>query len=158
MTPTRQRTLLLIAVAVAVVGWALLSAWSASGRELPAAPWTAPAVVVLLAGAVLWLGLPVRRWTRGDRAHPLDPLRAARTVVLAKAAQYSGALLAGWYAAQVLALLPTLDVGPRRALFVRAAVSLLSAVGLWVVGWLVERWCRIDLSDDDVPPPGTAKV
>ena len=107
--------------------------------------------MVLLAGVVLAFGWPVRQWTRGSRERPLDPLRAARTVVLAKASQYCGALLTGWYAAQVLALLPTLDVGPRRSLAVRAAIALVCAVALWVVGWLVERWCRVDRSDEDEP-------
>ncbi len=156
MTPTRQRNLLLVAVVVTVLGWALLSSWTSNGNELPTLPWSAPGVVVVLAGVVLWLGWPVRRWTRGHRDRPLDPLRAARTVVLAKASQYSGALLSGWYAAQVLVLLPTADVDARRSLLVRAGVSLLSAVALWVVGWLVERWCRVDLTDDDDHPPAGA--
>ncbi|GAB3595934.1 hypothetical protein GCM10027446_21990 [Angustibacter peucedani] len=156
MTPTRHRSLLLLAAGVAALGWLGLRLWSTSGHELPTLPWTAPGVIVVLSGVVLALGWPVRRWTRGHRDRELDPLRAARTVVLAKASQYSGALLSGWYAAQVLVLLPTADVEQRRALLVRAAVSLLSAVLLWVVGWLVERWCRVDLTDDDdAPPPGT---
>ena len=41
----------------------------------------------------------------------LDPIRAARTAVLAKASCYTGALLAGWYGGQVLALVTR----PRRA-------------------------------------------
>lgn len=153
MTPTRTRPLLVVAALVAVVGWIALRLWSSGGRELPPLPWTAPAVMVVLAASVLAFGWPVRRWTRGARDRPLDPLRAARTVVLAKATQYSGALLTGWYAAQALALLPTLDVEPRRALLVRAVVSVTAAVTVWVVGWLVERWCRIDISDDDDLPP-----
>jgi len=153
MTPTRTVRLVAGAVAVTLVGWVGLRLWAASGHELPALPWTAPAVMLLLAGLVIVLGWPVRRWTQGERDRPLDPLRAARTVVLAKASQYAGALLSGWYAAQGLTLLPTVDVDVRRALLVRAGVSLLSAVAMWVVGWLVERWCRIDLSDDDEPPP-----
>jgi hypothetical protein len=139
----------LLAVAVAVVTWILLRLWMSGGRELPDLPWTAPAVMVLLAGSVLAFGWPVRRWKRGARDRPLDPLRAARTVVLAKASQYCGALLTGWYAAQVLVLLPTLDVEPRRSLAVRAATSLVCAAGVWAVGWLVERWCKVDRSSDE---------
>ncbi len=149
MRPTRTPRLLLVAAAIAVLGWLGLRLWVSNGRELPTLPWTAPAVMLLLAGTVLALGWPVRRWTTGERDRPLDPLRAARTVVLAKASQYSGAILSGWYAAQVLALLPTADVAVRRALLVRALLSLLSAVVVWGVGWLVERWCRVDLTDDD---------
>ena len=154
MRPTPTLRLLAVAGAVAVVGWIGLRLWATNGGELPMVPWTAAAVMLVLAAVVLALGWPVRQWTKGRRERPLDPLRAARTVVLAKASQYSGALLAGWYAAQVLALLPTADVESRRAVLVRAVVSLLSAVVLWVVGWLVERWCRVDLTDDDEHHPG----
>jgi hypothetical protein len=152
--PTRTVRLLALAGAVTVLGWVGLRLWVTSSHELPTLPWSAPAVMLLLAGTVLLLGWPVRRWTRGERDRPLDPLRAARTVVLAKASQYSGSLLSGWYAAQVLALLPTADVAVRRALLVRAGASLLAAVALWVVGWFVERWCRVDLTDHDEPPTG----
>ncbi|WP_426563695.1 DUF3180 domain-containing protein [Angustibacter sp. McL0619] len=149
MTPTRTRNVALLALGVAVLSWILLRLWMSGGRELPALPWSAPAVMVLLTASVLAFAWPVRRWKRGDRARALDPLRAARTVVLAKASQYCGALLTGWYAAQLLALAPTLDVGPRRSLAVRAAVSLVCSVLLWAVGWLIERWCRVDHVDDD---------
>jgi hypothetical protein len=156
MRPTRTSRLLAVAVAIALVGWVALRLWASSGHELPTLPWTAPAVMLLLAVTVLALGWPVRRWTNGERDRPLDPLRAARTVVLAKAAQYSGALLTGWYAAQALALLPTVDVAVRRSMLVRAGVSLVTAVLVWVFGWVVERWCRVDLGDDDDPPGGVA--
>lgn len=152
MTPTRSRPLLLVAAAVAVLTWQGLRAWSASGRELPALPWTAVGVMALMAVAILAAGAPVRRWTRGARTRPLDPLFAARTVVLAKAAQYAGSLLTGWYAGQALALLSTVDVGPRRAMLLRALASVAAAVGVWAAGLLVERFCRVDRSSDDETP------
>lgn len=155
--PTRTPWLLLGAVLVTLAGWLALRWWADGGHELPMLPWTAPGVMAVLAAAVLVSGWQVRQWTRGRRERPLDPLRAARTVLLAKAAQYAGALLSGWYAAQALVVVPTVDVEPRRDLLVRGLVSLLAAVVLWVVGWVVERWCRVPVDDDrDRPPPGGA--
>jgi hypothetical protein len=153
MTPTRSRPLLVAGALIAVVVGVLLRVWSGRGNELPALPWTAPAVMGLMALAILVTGWPVRRWTRGDRTRQLNPLRAARTVVLAKAAQYAGAALTGWYAGQALALLPTLDVPSRRALMVRALVSAATSIAVWVAGWAVERFCRVDRSDEDEQPP-----
>lgn len=153
--PTRTRTLLLLALGVAIVAWIALRLWSRGGNELPMLPWSTPGVMALLAVAVLVVGWPVRRWTRGQRTQPLDPLRAARTVVLAKAAQYAGSLLTGWYVGQVLVIIPNLDVEPRRDMFVRGLVSAAAAVLVWVAGWLVERFCRVDRRDDEEPPaPG----
>lgn len=82
----------------------------------------------------------------------MDPLVAARTVVLAKAAAYGGAVLAGWYAGQGLALLPDL-VGVRRTRFVVAGICVLAAVALAGSGLLVQRWCRVPPSDDDRDDP-----
>jgi peptidoglycan/LPS O-acetylase OafA/YrhL len=147
--PTHPQSVALLAVGVAVVTWVVLRWWSSSGRELPMLPWSTPGVMGLLAVAVLVAGWPVRRWTRGQRTDPLDPLRAPRTLVLAKAAQYAGALLTGWYAGQVLVIVPSIDVEPRRDLLLRGLVSTAAAMLVWLAGWLVERFCRVDRRDDD---------
>jgi hypothetical protein len=139
---------LLAALVAAVAGWVGVRLWLSGGHEVPTVPWTTPGVLLLVAVAVVVLGWPVRRWTRGHRDRPLDPLRAARTVVLAKAAQYAGALFAGWYLGLGLAVLPTVDVGPRRSVLLRAAVTGVAAVVVWLAGVLVERWCRVDDSGD----------
>ena len=155
MKPTRSWPLLATSLAIAILSGVALRAWSARGHELPALPWTAPGVMTLMTIAVLMAGIPVRRWTRGMRTMPLDPLIAARTVVLAKAAQYAGSLLSGWYAGQALALISTMDVQSRRSMLLRAVVSTLTAVAVWVAGWLVERFCRVDRRGEQKPsdPP-----
>ena len=146
MTPARVRTALLAAVVVAVVGWAVLRAWTGGGTYLPL-PWTVVAGTVLLAAGVLGAGWPVRRWTSGRRDRPLDPLVAARTVALAIAAAYGGAVLAGWYAAQGLVILPDV-VGARRTRLVLAVAATLAAVGVSVAGFVVQRWCRLPPDDE----------
>ncbi len=144
---------MLITVGVAGAGWLLLDTWAGAGRGPLPLPWTAVVGTVALAAAVLAIGLPVRRWVNGDRERPLDPLFAARAVVLAKAAAYGGAVLTGWYAAQALAVLPDV-VGARRTRLAVAAAAALAAIGVTVAGFVVQRWCRIpptDDEDDDVP-------
>lgn len=155
MRPTRWRALLVVAVVVGVVAWGVLRAWTDGGHELPDVPWTAPVGLLVIAVSVLAFGLPVRRWTSGAHDRALDPLRAARTVVLAKAAQYSGSALVGWYLAQVVVVLPDVDVSARRGLLVRGLVGAVAAMVVLLVGRLVERWCRVP-HDRDEPPNGTA--
>ncbi len=153
MTPARVSTAAVLGIAVAVLGWAGLRIWTRSGGTYVPLPWTAVVGTAMLAVAVVAAGLPVRRWMSGRRDRPLDPLVAARTVVLAKAAAYGGALLAGWYAAQALVILPDL-VGTRRTRFVLAVAATLAAVGVCVAGFVVQRWCRVP-PDDGEGGPGT---
>ena len=65
-----------------------------------------------------------RRFLRGEATRPLSPLRAMRTLVLAQAAALTGALVAGWYAAQALVLLPDADVDSVRAAMLRSLARL----------------------------------
>ena len=121
--PARVGEACLGAVVSGVVGWIFMDWWNDSGGGYFPLPWTAVAGTAALAVAVLAAGWPVRRWVRGRRDRPLDPLVAARTVVFAKAAAYGGAVVAGWYAAQVLTLVATLVtfLGPAAAVPARAA-------------------------------------
>jgi uncharacterized membrane protein YgcG len=118
-------------------------------------PWTAVAGTAALAVAVVAAGLPVRRWMTGRRDAPLDPLVAARTVVLAKAAAYGGALLAGWYAAQALVIVPDL-VGVPRTRFLLATGAAAAAIAVCAAGFVVQRWCRVP--PDDGPDGGSKPV
>lgn len=152
MRPTRIRPLLGLAFAVTVIGAACLHVWQAWGQRWPALPWASVPVLVVLAAAILTAGWPVYRWQQGQRDQSLDPLRAARIAILARAAQPAAAILTGWYLAQAVALLATPDVGSRRLLAIRAGVVSVAAVAVWVAGWVVEGWCRVD--EDRPGDPG----
>jgi hypothetical protein len=148
MTPARLPAMLLLALATTALGWTVLDLWHDNGGTSLPLPWTAVAGTAALAAVVIAAGLPVRRWVRGRRDRPLDPLVAARTVVLAKAAAYGGSLLVGWYAAQALALAPDL-MGERLSRLVLAIVAAVFAVAVAAAGLVVQRWCRVPPSDSD---------
>src|SRR5690606_11470201 len=99
----------------------------------------------------LGMGWNVRQYRAGKRPG-LDPLVAARTVVLATASAYTGSLLAGWYGAHVVLVLGDLAIEGRRAVAVSGGFALLAAVALVVAGLVVERWCEIRADEDDDDP------
>lgn len=142
---TRWTTLLALTAVVAAVTWIALDALLDRGTAPPQVPWLVAAVEVVIAGVVLSMGWAVRQFLRGRRPD-LDPIRAARTAVLAKASCYTGALLAGWYGGQALALVTDLAVPGNGGRAAAAGVAAAGAVVLAVVGLVVERFCR-------VPPP-----
>jgi hypothetical protein len=145
MRRTRWQTLLLVAVAITVLGWLVLWALERQGTTPPPVSPLVVAVLLVISAVVLRMGWAVRQFLRGKRPD-LDPLRAARTAVLAKASCYTGASLTGWYAAQVLVVIGDLAIEPRRERAVAAAIAAVGAVVLAVVGLVVEHLCR-------VPPP-----
>jgi hypothetical protein len=155
MARTRLRTLVLVAVGATALGWLVVRVLASRGVVLPAVPWAMVAVLVLIAAVVLAMGWSVRQYLRGE--HPtLDPLRAARTAVLAKASCYTGALLAGWYAAQVLDVLGDLGIESQRDRALAAGLAVLGAVVLAAVGLVVEWFCRIPPPEDPELAPGAA--
>lgn len=146
---------LVVAVVAAAVSAAALRIAESRGAVLLPVPVLAPAVVLAIGAVVLALGWNVRQYTRGKRPG-LDPLLAARTVVLATAAAYTGALLTGWYAAHVLVALGDLGLDARRDLAVSAGIAVVTAVVLTVAGLVAERWCEVPPPDDDEHGPGAS--
>jgi len=154
MKAARIGTTVLIGVVSTAICWVLLDTWTGQGNEAPPLPWTAVFGTVALLLVVIAAGLPMRRWQRTDPSdrggvrRGIDPLVAARTAVLAKAAAYGGALILGWYLSQGLILLPDL-LGDRTSRFVIALIAAAAAVALSVAGFVVQRWCRVPPDDDD---------
>lgn len=148
MKPTRVRALVVVAAVATVLSWLVQRLLRNSGRDMPPVPWTAAIGLLLVACLVYSAAVPVRRLTKGSPgAKPVDPLRAARTAVLGKAAAYAGPLVFGWYVAQLLLLVPDLDISAHRAQAIRAAVAALAAFLVCVAGVLAERMCRVPPDD-----------
>jgi hypothetical protein len=137
------RLLLLVGVAVTGFAYLVLRFWTERGGALPAAGWGAFIVLLFMACGVFFAGLPVRRFLRGTAKKPLNPMRAMRTVVLAQASALTGALVTGWYVAQILVLLPDLDIASRRSLAWRLAALAVGGILMAVAGLVVQAMCRV---------------
>lgn len=145
MRVTPWPRLVLVTVLAAIGSLGVLRLLEGRGATVLGPPVLSALVVIAIALAVGVAGWNVRQFTRGKRPG-LDPLFAARTVVLATAAGYTGALLSGWYLGHVLLVLGDLEFDGRREVATSSAVALVATVLLAVTGLVVERWCR-------VPPP-----
>jgi hypothetical protein len=143
------RLVLLLGVAATALCYLGLRIWTGQGGVLPQAPWAALIVLVFMSCGVFFAALPVRRFLRGQARKPLNPLRAMRTLVLAQAAALTGALVTGWYVAQVLVLLPLLDIPGRRDAAVRLMVLAAGGVLMATVGLVAQGMCRVDRNDRD---------
>lgn len=149
MTLTKWTTLLLVSGGALALVWTALRMLVVRGSALPSPAWPVIGVIALLAVGVVAAAWPIRQWNAGRRDRAIDPLRAARTVALAKAASLTGALMTGVWGAFAAVTLPRLEIAaqPERAL--AAALSVLASLALLVAGVLAERWCRIPPTDDD---------
>lgn len=143
MKPTPLRLLVWLAVAGALVGWAVAN-WVDNMGRLIAIPWLAP--------VTLWLAaLSLLLWARGTKARldpksgrpRMDPLVAARTAALALAGSRTGALVLGLYGGIALRLLDETGIAAGRQ---RLAISVLAALGglaLAAASLYLERICRV---------------
>jgi Protein of unknown function (DUF3180). len=141
---------LVLFLGLAATGFAYLGLriWDVQDSLVLQTSWGALIVLVFMASGVFFAGLPVRRFLRGQARKSLNPMRAMRTLVLAQAAALTGALVAGWYLAQALVLLPDFDIQSRRTLVLRLAALGAGGGLLAVAGLLTQRMCRVDKADD----------
>jgi hypothetical protein len=114
-------------------------------------------VVILAFSAVLFmLGRSVRRYVLGKRP-VINPLRAFRIFVLAKASVVAGALQLGFFAAYAAALVTSFpDVPEARRQATAALLTALACGVLVVVGLVVEWFCRVPPPEGDEGERGTA--
>ena len=149
MGSIRYRWLAVVTIASAVVGW-LVNNWAAR-NSLPAPILSIFGLltVLLICGATLVLGLRVRRWQQGHRERALDPIAAARTLVLAQATAYTGSLLLGWHAGIFVDQLPLWSLRPGHAATWGSLAMIAGGVLMICVGLVVERFCRLPPQDSN---------
>ena len=150
MGRTRVSVLALLATGTLAVTWGLLVLLQRQGTHLGPVPWLMGPVLVVLAVVVVWLAQAVRAYQRGRRPS-LDPLRAARTVALAKAAALTGALLVGWYGGQLLLTLGDLQFESQQRRALAAGAATLCAIVLSAAGVIAERFCQLPPPSDGTP-------
>lgn len=173
MSTIRPLWLALIAVATAVLGWGASLLTAANG--LPSPVLHATSLITIGAGTVitLVLGLRVRAYQRqraefrdrerrrrdGEDGHArgaekpveISPVLAARTLVLAQALAYAGAVIFGWHAGVLVDLLGAAPIGSDS---VTLSLIMIGAAGLMsVVGWVVEQFCKVPPGEG--PQPGS---
>lgn len=141
MTPTKWRTLVLMAVVMAGFAWLLADQAYGSLVKLPRyAPVTASLIGVFELGLAKVVWDKVRGRASG---RPMHPLQVARAVVLAKASSASGALLLGLYGGFFAWTFPRRDrlaAAGDDALV--AGLSAGASLLLLVAALLLERACR----------------
>jgi hypothetical protein len=155
--PTRARTLLLVAVAAAMVTWALLTAVYS---KLPPLTWTGVPALLIAAGAEAWTGRDLRARIIGrPGAKPAPPLFVARMVALAKASSQAAALLGGVSVGFVVYLSGMLDAPTPRSDLITASIWFGSSLVLLAAALFLEYCCRVpknpnqDRDDEPAPPP-----
>jgi hypothetical protein len=144
MGPTRKRDLTAAAVLAAVAGYLLVVLLY---RHFPPIDvWTGIsllAVAIAEAGWAFYVRAKINDGEIGDARGWLHPLAVARSVVIAKASAWVGALVLGWWIAVLIYLLPrrsTLRVASEDT--AGAAVAAVSALALVVAALWLQHCCK----------------
>lgn len=144
---------LLVAVGAggAVIGFLLDQLLTAAGRPTFTPSLLLPILFVLLGVATVALALPIRRAITGATPQPVDPFRAVRVLMLARASSIVGALVAG-VSAGLLLFLVSRPVEPSLGSTGAVIAAALGALALVAAGLIAEHLCIIRKDDDDDPP------
>lgn len=144
-------SVLVIAAAIGVlVGFGVDQLLTSAGRSTFTPSLLLPVLLVLLAAATVLFALPIRRAIDGRGDGPIDPFRAVRVAMLAKASSVVGAVVAGLAAGLLVFLLtrPVTPVGSMGAVI----AALVGGVVLLAAALVAEHLCTIRKDDDDQQP------
>ncbi|OMH25442.1 hypothetical protein BKD30_05975 [Tersicoccus phoenicis] len=149
MIGLRVRPLLVVAVVAAMIGWLVDVLVTRAGGPTPVLPLSSLFTVLLLVAITLGLGLHVLRWRQGKSRRMINPLLAARALVLAQATAYTGAVLGGWHVGVVIEQLGLLALRSDQSLLWFAVAQVAGGAVMVGTGVLVEYFCRIPPEDGE---------
>jgi hypothetical protein len=147
--------LLLAAVLGAGAGFLFDNVLTAAGRPTFTPAVSLPVLLLLLAATVLVLAIPIFRATRGHVAAPVNPFRALRIAMLAKASSIVGAVVGGFGLGLLVFLLTRPAVPSIGSLGTIIGTAVCGAI-LVVAGLVAEQLCTIRKDDDDEQPGNSA--
>lgn len=164
MKPLNVPVLLLILLVATGFGAQMLEAMAARGHSLPLAGWLSTVVLLVLSAVLLVHGLPLRRYmleseqrrerpSFSPRRHQIDLPTAYRTVLLARACAYTGAVVGGIFIGQALFLTVT-GIGDLWLGILPTVAAAVSGIVLGVLGVIVERWGQLPPEDGETSAEG----
>ena len=171
MKPTKPLVLVATIAVSVVLAYTVLRLWDHFGDSIPPVPLSAPITLAVLAVAVFGVALGLRSRLNAYRkarariasgeprdpnerpVKPIDPLQAARALVLAKASGLVGAVFGGIYGGYGLFLLGKLSIQADRAQALRCLLAFIAGIALVAAALFLERILK-------VPPeqPAESKV
>lgn len=157
MKRTGPVVLVIAAVLGAGVGFLVDQLLTAGGRATFTPMVSLPVLLVALGAIVVALAIPIRRATRGASHAPVNPFRALRVAMLAKASSIVGAALGG-FALGLLAFVLTRPVPPGAGALAAIVATTVCGAVLVVAALVAEHLCTIRRHDDDDPPGGTGET
>lgn len=146
MKALRFLPLALCAVAGAVVGYLLMLIMSGRGLMSPVLDYSALFSMAAVSIITLGLGIRVKRFTTGRSKNRVEPIAAARILVLAQAGAYAGAVICGWHVSLMAALLTASGPSPTAT---RAIVLACCGALMVVIGFIVQHLCKLPPEDTD---------
>lgn len=136
-------TTLLLAFVIGFVAGSLLALLTrGSSTNLLGTTIVVPIILVLLAIVVLILGWQVRRYAKGKNKK-FDVRRGTLTLVMAKALEIVGGILAGWYLGQLLVVVAHPASEWAKSVLVECGVASAAALFDLVAGIIAEWWCTL---------------
>jgi hypothetical protein len=160
--PTKPLVLVATAFIVAVIAYVVIRFWYHFGTaNVPSVPLSAPITLAVLAAAVFAVALGLRaRFAAYRKARvrigqgrprgpnerpvkPIDPLQAARALVLAKASGLVGSVFAGIYGGYGLFLLGRLDLAIYRTQALRCGFAFLAGSALVAAAIYLEHILKV---------------
>ncbi|MGR0221213.1 DUF3180 domain-containing protein [Agromyces sp. ZXT2-6] len=148
MKRTHASTLVAFGFVGLAVGYLGELALVSSGAQALVPPVSLAITLAGVAALVLAFAWPVRQAVRGTAKRRIDPFRAARTAVLAKATSVTGALVLG-AGIGVVAFLLTRSVPPAASTVWSAVATAFAAALLLAAGLVAEHFCTIPPDEPD---------
>ena len=144
MTKLKLRWLFACAGFGAAAGWIALRLLTSAGRYAPVLDYSALYSLGAVCAVVLFLGIRVKRSPQGKA--DFEPIAAARTLVLAQASPYAGAVIAGWHVPAIIMLWAATGMTPT---LTRGLVLAGAGLLMGVIGYIVQQLCKLPPEDTD---------
>ena len=155
MKPLRPVVLILITLVTGLLSWGGSRLWNSVGT-LPGVPAAAPIVLAIIAVVLVATAVSLRSRLRAQRervpgAKGVDPLAAARSVVLGQASALVAALVTGVYGGMGVFLGSMWDSVPgRHGQVVTAGLAVAAGIAVIAAGLWIQHICRLPDDPDEL--------